>query len=482
MIVGAAESSTRARSRVVEPRRSTARLAAKYPPGPNAPLWGRRHYFEMRANPLAFAERVFREYGDFTFVRIGWVRLYFVNRPELIREVLSTKVKSFRKLGRQMRALRKIEGDGLVVSDGPIWTRHRPVVQGSFHSRHFAQYGNVAVELTSRRIAQWSAHYSFDMASEMNELALQIIGKLVFNEDIADRAAQLRDAVHVFRSYMQHEVSAPIPLPDWLPLPGKIRQRRAIRTLNQLIWDKIRAHRASSQHDNDMLSQMLTAAAGLGANSPVTDDEIRDEAATLFVAGHDTTSAALAWFWYVLCRHPDVQERVIREVESACGLRLPSVDDVPRLKYLEMVVKESMRLYPAAGFLFGREAIEDVELGGYTVRRGAWIFIAPYLVQRDPKNFADPESFDPERFHPQRADAIPPYAYIPFGAGPRICIGNSLATMEIILLAATVLQKFRLVLDQDPPEPEMEIVLRPKGGLRMIAQARDQEHHGRIAA
>jgi cytochrome P450 len=456
------------------PSRETSLLAErKYPPGPSDRWFGVMNYQPMRQNPLGFAQKMMHQYGDFTYVRIGWVRLYFVNRPELIREVLSTKVKSFRKLGRQMRALRKIEGDGLVVSDGATWARHRPMVQGSFHARHFAQYANIAVEFTRRRMAGWSPDQPFDLAAEMNELALQIIGKIVFDEDVADQAARLRDAVHVFRSYMQHEVSAKIVLPDWLPLPGKIRQHRAIRTLNELIWDKIRAHRRSPHHgNNDMLAQMLNAAAGLPTSNPITDDEIRDEAATLFVAGHDTTSAALAWFWYVLSQQPEAEERVVREVDAACGSRRPTVDDVPKLKYLEMVVKESMRLFPAAGFLFGREAVEDVELGGYTLKRGAWVFIAPFLVHRDERNFPNPTQFDAERFSPGRIDDIPPYAYIPFGGGPRICIGNSMATMEIMLLAATVLQQFRLELDQPTPEPEMEIVLRPKGGLRMIARPR----------
>lgn len=445
----------------------------QYPPGPRDRVLGISFYHSLRGNPLAFAEKVWSEYGDFTFVRIAWVRLYWVNRPDLIREVLSTKIKSFRKLTRQMRALHKIEGDGLVVSDGATWARHRPMVQGSFHGRHFPQYADIAVRFTQKRIADWTPGEPFDLAAEMNELALQIIGKIVFDEDIADRAARLRDAVHEFRTYMQHEVSTQVVLPDWLPLPGKIRQRRAIRVLNELIWDKIHAHRRSADHgNNDMLAQMLSAASALGADAPITDEEIRDEAATLFVAGHDTTSAALAWFWLVLAQHPEVEERVIREVDAACAGRSPRADDMPRLRYLEMVVKESMRLYPAAGFLFGREAVEEVELGGYAVKPGAWVFIAPYLVHRDEKNFPDPERFDPERFSPGRIDDIPAYAYIPFGAGPRTCIGNSMATLEIVLLAATVLQKYRLVLDQEPPEPEMEIVLRPKGGLRMIARLR----------
>jgi cytochrome P450 len=421
---------------------------------------------------LEFAARVARDYGDFTFVRVGWVRLYFVNRPELIREVLTTKVRSFRKLGRQMRALRKIEGDGLVASDGQTWARHRPVVQGSFHARHFQRYARVIVDYTRRRLESWSPGASFDLAAEMNELALEIIAKLVFDVDLSGEAARLRDAVHVFRTDMQREVSGPVVLPDWLPLPSKIRQRRAVRAVDDLIWKQIRERRTAGVVKSDILAQMLAAASAVHPDSPIADAEIRDEAATLFVAGHDTTSAALAWFWYVLEQHPEVERRVLQEVDTVLGDRPATSADVHRLRYLEMVVKESMRLYPAAGFLFGREAVEDVELDGHTLRRGSWVFIAPYIVHRDARLFADPETFDPERFAPGRVDEIAPYAYIPFGGGPRICIGNSMAMMQIILLAATVLQRFRVALDQAPPEMELEIVLRPKGALRMRALPR----------
>jgi cytochrome P450 len=421
-----------------------------------------------------------RQYGDFAAVRIGWVRLYFVNRPALIREILSTKVKSFHKLTRQMRALRKIEGDGLVVSEGSTWTRHRPVVQGSFHARHFGRVADTVVAYTRRRLGRWRPGESFDLAAEMNELALEIIARIVFDVDVADQAASLRDAVHVFRQAMQREVGSPLVLPDWLPLPGKIRQRRAVRVVDDLIWKLIRERRASGAARQDMLSQILAAAAQ-HPELDITDPEIRDEVATLFVAGHDTTSAALAWLWFALSQNPEVERRALQEVDRL-GDRPLSHADFPRLKYLELVVKESMRLYPATGLLFGREAVEDVELGGYLVKRGSWIFIAPYVVQRDARYFPDPEVFDPERFAPGRVEQIPPYAYIPFGGGPRICIGNSLATMELVLLTATVLQQYRLTLDQPPPEREIEIVLRPRGGLRMRAQPRQGKGRSPAAA
>ncbi|HVS34679.1 MAG TPA: cytochrome P450 [Gemmataceae bacterium] len=446
-------------------------MQAAYPPGPRDRFLGITLHHFLQADPLGFAVQVAREYGDFAFVRIGWVRLYFVNRPDLIREVLTTRVKSFRKLGRQMRALRKMEGEGLVVSDGETWARHRPVVQGSFHARHLARYAQIVVEHTLRRLKGWTSGEPFDLAAEMNELALEIIARVVFGVDLAEQAEQLRDAVHVARSAMQREIGSPLPLPDWLPTPGKIRQRRALRTLDGLIWDLIHQRRAGAERD-DMLGQMLSAAGKMDVASPITDAEIRDEAATLFVAGHDTTSASLAWLWYALSQNPEVERRVVAEVEAALGGRTPTFEDLPKLKYLETTVKETMRFYPASAFLFGREALEDVELGGFTLRRGAWVFISPYIVQHDAAVFPDPERFDPERFSPSRMQEIPPYAFLPFGGGPRICIGNAFAVMEMVLVAATILQQFQAQLDQPPPEIEMEVVMRPRGGLRMRATPR----------
>jgi cytochrome P450 len=448
-------------------------MNSNYPPGPRDGVLGITFHRSLQADPLGFALRMAQEYGDFSFARVGWARIYFVNRPELIRDVLATRVNSFRKLGRQMRALRKIEGEGLVVSEGATWARHRPVVQGSFHARRMGAYADVVVEHTLRRLARWTPDEPFDLAAEMNELALEIIARVVFGADLAAQAGRLRDAVHVARAAMQKDISSAASLPDWLPTPGKLRQRRALRTLDRLVWDLIRERRASGAARDDMLGQMLAAAARLDLPAPISDAEIRDEAATLFVAGHDTTSASLAWLWYALSRNPPVERRIVRELEAALGDRPPTLEDLPRLKYLEMTVKETMRFYPASAFLFGREAVEDVELGGFALKRGAWVFISPYVVQHDPRNYPDPEHFDPERFSPERLQEIPPYSYLPFGGGPRICIGNAFAVMEMVLVAATILQKYRVQLEQEPPKIELEVVMRPKGGLRMRAIPRE---------
>jgi cytochrome P450 len=457
-------------------------MKSNYPPGPHVSPLGIPLHGMFRDDPLGFAVQLAKEYGDFVFARIAWVRLYLVNRPELIREILTTKVKSFRKLHRQMQALRKIEGEGLVVSDGPTWTRHRPMVQGSFHARHMRPYAQTVVELTERRLRRWRPNESFDLAADMNELAVEIIARVVFGVDMAEDAARIRDAVQVARTAMQHESVAPFPIPSWLPWPGRRAQRQALKVVDSIVWDLLRQRKASCESHDDMLGQMLAAAGRLDVKSPITDREIRDEAATLFVAGHDTTSATMSWLWYALAQHPQVQRKATQEVDRVLGERQATYEDLSRLKYLEMVVREAMRLYPASAFLFGRETIEDVTLGGYTLRKGSWVVISPFVVQRDARFFPDPETFDPERFSPERIDEIPPYAYIPFGGGSRICIGNAFAIMEMVLLMATVLQRYNVQLDQTPPELEVEIILRPRGGLRMRAIPREKLGHYRRAA
>ena len=448
-----------------------AESPSRYPPGPRGGFFGVKYVGELQRDPMTFTKKVFDQYGDFTYVRLGWVRLYFVNRPTLIREVLTSKMKYFRRLPKQMKALRKIEGDGLVVSEGSIWARHRPVVQGIFHQRYFANYAVQVEAFTRRWMKSLQPDTPFDLAESMNQLALQIIAKLVFDVDLIDEAGRLRQAIHDFRAAMQSEVNSPI---HWLFIRQKIRQRRGLRAMNDMLWRFIREHRAATTPKLDMLGLIMAVGDQVTNGPPISDAEIRDEVSTLFVAGHDTTSAALAWFWYCLAKNPDVEARIIEEVDRVVGNRTVHFEDVAQLKYLEMTVKESMRLYPAAGYLFGRQAVENVELGGHIVPKGAWVFMSPFVVHRDPNNYPNPEKFDPERFAPGRINDIPAYGYIPFGGGSRTCIGNGMAMMEIILLAASVLQEYRLVLDptQADPEIELEIVLRPKGGLKMRAMPR----------
>jgi cytochrome P450 len=270
------------------------------------------------------------------------------------------------------------------------------------------------------------------------------------------------------------EVVSLFALPDWLPLPSKRRKRWALQTLDHLICEIIRDRRASGEDEGDLLSRLLLAVDEAGDSRGMTDQQARDEAKSLFLAGHDTVAAALTWAWYAVARHPGVEGRLRQEVEAVLGERPATIEDLPRLQYTGMVVKETLRLYPPLWDLTTREAVSDVELGGYELPKGSWIALAPYVTQRDPRFFANPDQFDPERFAAGRAEQIPPYAYVPFGAGPHVCIGNTFAIMEMTLVVSTIVQQFRVALAPSQREVELEpdIMIRPKGGLRMAVSER----------
>src|SRR5262249_55901327 len=262
--------------------------------------------------------------------------------------------------------------------------------------------------------------------------------------ELTGQAAQLGEAVRIISESAVRENSQILQLPDWLPLPSKRRKRWAIRTLDTLIWDIIRERRASGGDRGDLLSMLLLAVDEEGDGRGMTDQQARDEAMTLFNAGHDSTAAGLAWIWYLLVRHPAIQEPLAAEARQVLGDRAATWEDVPKLTQTHLAVKEALRLYPPTWALIVREAITEVELGGYSIRRGGWVFLLPWVLHHDPRWFPEPDRFDPQRFAPGRVEQIPQYAYLPFGAGPHICIGQLFAPTEMVLIVATILQHFRL--------------------------------------
>jgi cytochrome P450 len=449
---------------------------SKYPDGPRDWFFGATMAMRFRRAPLEFIREVCGTYGDIAYFRMGPIRAYFVNNPQWIREVLVAKHKSFRRPRWLTQPLAKVDGNGLVLSEGDLWQRQRRLVQPAFSTRRFDRYAQVTVDFTRRAIDRWNSTAPIDISAEMTRLTLEIIAKTLFDVEVAAQVDTLGHAVRVVSECFVKEAGNPLQLPDWLPLPGKLRQRRAIATLDELIWNILRRRRAARDDRGDLLSMLLLAVDEEGDGRGMTDQQARDEAITLFNAGHDSTAAALAWIWYLVASHADVESRLIEEVDSVLRGRAATYADVPRLPYVEMVVKESLRLYPPTWTLFAREAIGPVELGGYTIPRGAWVYTFPYVTHRDPRFFENPEMFDPLRFSPGRVEKIPPYAYFPFGGGPRVCIGSAFATMEMILIVATGLQRFRVTLaeSQRPVVPEALISLRPKGGLRVSLAARNE--------
>jgi cytochrome P450 len=458
---------------------------SRVPPGPKDWLCGLGNVNRLRKEPLRFLLDLGRTYGDFSRFRVPLppFYIYLVNNPDLIRDVLVTRAKSFRKIAKATRVLKRIAGDGLLISEGDLWLRQRRLVQPAFHGSRMRRYAEVVVAHTRRMLDLWSRtgfkpvppHGALvNMPEEMRQLTLAIIARALFDVELTGRAAQLSEVSRILTETTFREVVSLFTLPDWLPLPSKRRKRWALETLDQLICEIIRGRRASGEDRGDLLSMLLLAVDEEGDRRGMTDQQARDEAKSLFLAGHDTAAAALTWVWYAIARHPGVETRLDQEVKAVLGERPATIEDLPRLAYTGMVVKESLRLYPPIWDLTTREAVSNVELGGYELPRGSWIAIAPYVTQRDPRFFANPDRFDPERFAVGRVEQIPPHAYVPFGAGPHVCIGNTFAIMEMTLVVATILQQFRVALAPGQREVELEpdIMLRPRGGLQMAVSKR----------
>ena len=442
-------------------------MKTHYPPGPRDWFFGLTIGLRSLREPLAFLQEMARDYGDIAHVHVGPYHTYLINHPNLIREVLVSKGKSFVKWEAQKRVFRKIDGDGLINSEGDFWLRQRRLIQKAFQHRRLGRYAEMTVELTRRRLDRWTAGRAINLDREMSELAVEIAGETLFGVDLRDQAAWLGELAEILRETFIREFLAPIPLPDWLPLPSKRRMRRAIRELDAFITGIIRDRRASGQDKGDLLSMLLLAVDEQGDGTGMTDRQARDEAVTLFNAGHDSTSAALAWTCYFIARDPGVQERLRNEVEAVLGGRIATFQVLPRLTFADTVVKESLRICPPTSALFTRQAVAEVEIGGYRLAPRSLVAMSPYVTQRDPRWFPEPERFDPDRFGPGRVEHIPENAYFPFGAGPHVCIGNTFAMMEITLIAATLVQRFHLELmpGQENLAPELKVSLRPKGGV-----------------
>lgn len=447
-------------------------MTRSLPPGPADGLLGLSFIRRFMKAPLEFITEVGERYGDLACFRMGPVRACFVNNPELIREVLVTKAKIMHKQRRALDVLRQVDGEGLVITEGPLWQRQRRLLQPAFHPRRMTGYARAIVERTRMRIEQWRPGQTLEMVDQMTHLTVEIIAKVFYNVEVADQSAILGRAVRILsQAFYRQMTRAPFLLPDWLPLPAQRRKRWAINTLRGLIDQMIRARRADPADLGDLLSMLLLAVDEEGDGQGMSDRQARDEAVTMFNAGHDSTAAALTWCWYLVALHPEVESRLIDEARGVLAGRDATAEDLPRLAYTDMVVREALRLYPPVWTLFVRVPEAEFELGGYRIPRGTWLYIFPWVTQRDARFFPRPLTFDPERFSPRRAAEVPQYGWIPFGAGPHACIGQHLATCEMVLILATVLSRFRLALAPNQPRdvvPEPLLAIRPKGGLRLV--------------
>jgi cytochrome P450 len=291
----------------------------------------------------------------------------------------------------------------------------------------------------------------------------------MFDAEIGAEAGDLGRAVAILSEIAVKEMQSPWTLPDWLPLAEKRRKRWAMQRLDEAVRRVIRQRRASGEDEGDLLSMLLLAVDEEGGGGRLTDEQARDQAMTLLIAGHDTTAAGLTWLFYCLALRPQAAALVHRELDDVLGGREPTAKDLPHLNYTERVVKETLRLYPPAIGVFMRQALEDAEIAGYTVSRNSLVQLFSYVCQRDPRWFPEPETFDPDRFLPERQSTLPSFAYFPFGGGPRVCIGNRFAMMEMTLVAATILQHLNVELaaGQGPALPVARMSLSPGSGVKL---------------
>jgi cytochrome P450 len=445
---------------------------APLPPGPKGwPLIGSAPQFGR--DPLGFLLTCARTYGDVVRLKFGRQSAYMLNHPDQLEEVLVTNNRNFCKEPIMPRHTLEgaLFGAGLVTSDGAFWLRQRRLAQPAFHRKRIESYGETMAVYTDRMLAGWRDGQSLDIHEEMMQLTLEIVAKTLFDADVTGDAAEVGAALNEMMHSIAGQLGQPFQIPTYIPTPGNRRFVRAMRRLDALIADIIRRRRANGADTGDLLSMLLQAHDDDG--SGMTDQQLRDELVTMFVAGHETTALSLSWTWYLLAQHPEVEARLVEELGIVLGGSAPTLADLPRLRYSEMVLKESMRLYPPAWMLSGRIAVEDCRLGGYHVPAGTMLVLSPWVTQRDGRFFAEPERFLPERWEDDQEKRLPRFAYFPFGGGSRMCIGQAFAMMEAKLLLAAVAQRFRL--DLRPGQtivPQPSITLRPKHGVKMTLARR----------
>ena len=424
----------------------------------------------FRRDQLGFYATCAREYGDVVETRMGPYRILLIYHPDAIEELLVTRSRDFVK-SPGVRFLRPLLGDGLLLSEGDTWLRQRRLVQPAFHRQRVAGYGDVMSAFAERQVADWKNGDVIEVHGEMMALTQAIVGKTLFDADVSGDAHEVGQAARVLAEDFGARLASFRLMPYWLPTPRNLRSRRAVRRLDQIIHRIIAERRASGEDRGDLLSMLLHAQDG-DDGSRMTARQVRDEAMTMFLAGHETTAVALSWTWYLLAQHPAAEACLADELRQVLGGRAPAVADLPRLKYAGMAVTESMRLYPPA-YAIGRQAARATEIAGHAVASGD-IFIAPAgVVHRDRRWFEEPEAFRPERWAGDLAQRLPRFAYFPFGGGPRQCIGNSFAQMEAVLILATIAQRFRLSLvpgQRITPTPY--VTLRPEPGIRMLVARR----------
>lgn len=448
--------------------------ATRQPPGPRGlPLLGVAHL--IRNDPLDFSLRMAREHGGMVAFKLATSPVFMMSRPEYFQHVLADNYRNYRKSD-FYNAVRPIFGNGLVTSEGDTWKRQRQLAQPSFHRKQLEAIAKGMTDEIAAMIDRWAdpaaAGRPVDVAAEAMALALGNIARAMFGTDVRDEFRAINRNIATILRRAEQQIWSPLALPSPYPTPGNVRSWRATEMLDRIVYRVIQERRASGEDRPDLLS-MLLAARYDDTGERMTDRELRDMVLTILVAGHETVGTAAAIIFYLVSKHPDVEARLIEEVDSALGGRTPGFADLAALPYTGQVAQEALRLYPSA-WTISRTALGDDVIDGVRIPAGATTMLSPYVMHRNPEFWPNPEAFDPARFVPEAVAARPKFAFVPFGGGPRVCIGSNFALTELRLLLAMVYQRFRPALTPGCRlKLEPMISLRPSAPLTMTLRPRE---------
>jgi cytochrome P450 len=447
---------------------ATPSIHSGRPPGPKGTLLG-GNVRQFRAGLLNFLLETARDYGPLASFRIGPRRVFLASGHDLIEQVLVTDAKHYIKhFG--ARAFKPVLGNGLVTSEGDFWHRQRKLIQPAFLKIRVQSYAPIMGELTNRMLDSWTPGKSVQIDYEFEGLTSKIALKTLFDlEDPGDRQ-RFSDTLKLAFGLMNERLRRILKLPLWVPTLANRRLQRAVAELDRTVQGFIASGRSRQRPGNDLLSGLLLAQHEDGTR--MSDLQLRDEAMTLYLAGHETTALTLAWSWYLLSQNPNVENKLVAEWQDVLAGATPTADQLHRLPYTAAVIAESMRLYPPV-YVIGREATDDLELGGYRVKQGYTVLMSQWVNHRDPRYFPEPEEFRPERWENGLAKRIPKFAYYPFGGGQRICVGSAFALMEAAIILAAVGQRYRFTLDPDAVIGiKPQITLLPANGIPATLERR----------
>lgn len=453
-------------------------------PSPAAPAAPRYRNVGWKANPVLGPLRdlnrdLFSTFGrmakegDAVSFRVLHQRLHLLTHPDHFRHVLVDEAQKYRKQTRGYVLMRKLLRDGLLTSEGDFWLRQRRLAQPAFHRHRIAAFGDTMVRVAAETAAKWTDGVRLDVSHEMMEATFRIVTLTLMSRDAKGEAEKVGAALGDALAHITHRMQTPWSLPEWIPTPANRRFESACRTLSSVVDEVIAERRAEGPREGrEDLLDMLLGARDEETGEGMSDAQLRDEILTMMLAGHETTAMTLTWTLHLLASHPEVEAKLFAEIDGVLGGRPATMADLPALAYADRVVQESIRLYPPA-WIIARRAEEEDDVGGLRVRPGDWVFLSPWVTHRRPDFWPEPDRFDPDRFAPERSAARHRYAWIPFSAGQRKCIGDQFALMEARLVLVTLLQHWRFrAVPGHVVEPEPLLTLRAKGGMPMIAERR----------